>query len=187
MTEPSTIAIIPAFLRFRVTALELDLGPVHGGYDTLVRRLSANLQADPQQKLTSDAGMLDRCEGSLSILEDPDLHREWTGSIQRLKPYLDRETRYRSGDYRVSLDLQPAAFDRLLSLVQTGQQLFGLSLDFQNIDVPGDGLLPVDDPWDDLQYPHVALTSFRLRWKPAGQPGLPSFLWPATPETPSAT
>lgn len=186
MSEPSTSATIPAFLRFRVTALELDLGPVHGGYDTLVRGLSANLQADPQQKLTSEAGTLDRCEGTLAILEDPDLHREWSGSIRRLKPYTDNETRYRSGDYQVSLDLQPAAFDRLLSLVQTGQQLFGLSLDFQNIDTPGDGFDYVEGLWDDVQYPHVACTSFRLRWKPAGQPGLPSFLWPLTPETPSA-
>lgn len=180
MSEPSTTAIIPAFLRFRVTGVELNFGPEHGGYDALLRGLGASLAADPGQSLASEAGMLDRCEGSLHITEEPDLSREWTGSIHRvLRPYTDQDARNRTADYHVDLQLQPTAFNHLLSLIQTGQQLFGLILDFQNVDIPDDETPWIDNHWDDLRDPHVALTSFRLRWKPAGQAALPTFLWPA--------
>ena len=179
MLPPVHLAEIPGFLRFRVTETELNFGPMHGDYGTLSRGLDATLRADPHQRITSAEHFLDKCEGELSIIENGELETNWSGSIKRTKPYDDKVAGFRSVDYQVSLEFSPAMFDQLLGMIQTGQQLFGLLLDFQNVDDPGDGDHPfAGTRWDDAGYPHVAATSFRLRWTPAGQSGLQTYLWP---------
>ena len=124
--------------------------------------------------------MLDRYEGALSIIADDTLSTDWSGHIHRHQAYYSTAG-YRSGDYRVDLALHPARFAELLALFQPGQELFGLLLYFEGIHWPDDQapLSEVEQTyWDDVNYPRVALTSFLLRWKPAGKPAIETFEWP---------
>ena len=178
--EPVKLAVIPSFLRFRASDLELNLGPEHGSYIELRRGLSANLKADPDQRITGEAGFLDAIDGRLSIEECGDTETQWSGAIRRNKPLTDPETGFRYADYQVNLDLKHDQFDRILALFATGQELFGLSLDFQDIDYPDEPVLtPYAKLWDDVRFPHIAISSFFLRWKPDGCNSTPGYAWPA--------
>ncbi|MGN6595152.1 MAG: hypothetical protein ACTHKO_04465 [Sphingopyxis terrae] len=159
---PVTFAIIPAFLRFEIGSANLEMGGAHGQYAQLERCVCAPLNALPDQPITSSPGSLDALKGMLLIVDAEDGGSDWVGSIQR-SLFAAREPD--AADYIVRLDLSPSAFDRFLAMSTTRQMLSGLSLDFQNIDGPIDED-PLDRPipWNDVQYPHVALTNFTLRW-----------------------
>lgn len=162
MTNPATYAIVPDFLRFEVGAIGLELGGAHGEYERLERCMTAPLSAIAGQPITSAPRLLGALKGMLVVLDAEEDGSDWSGSIRR--------SAFGTGtpdapDYVVSIDLSPAAFDRLLAMMQAGRTLTGLSLDFQNIDGPlNEDPLDRPIPWDDTQYPHVALTNFLLRW-----------------------
>ena len=179
METPVTTAIAPDFMHFRVGTTELNFSPAHGRNGELQRGMSAALHAMPNQRIKSDKASLDRCEGELYVTSSDEPTEDWAGSIRMLKPYSDPLARFRSPDYAVYLDLQPVAFDHLMAMFQTGQELFGLMLNFEDIDWPGvkEPEMP-DDLWDDVQYPHVKFSRFNLRCKPPGGAALASYSWP---------
>ncbi|MGL3821207.1 hypothetical protein [Sphingopyxis sp. R3-92] len=165
MNSAAIFAMIPDFLRFDVGEIELNMGGAHGDYARLERCVTAPLSAIAGQLISSAPGNLDALKGDLVILEAVDEGRDWNGSIRR-SAFTDHESNHCVADYMVRLDLSSDAFDRLLTLMNTGRVLSGLSLDFQNIDGPlVDDPLDRPIPWDDLGYPHVAVTNFTLRWR----------------------
>ncbi len=158
----ATFAIVPAFLRFDVGPIGLEMGGAHGDYARLERCVVAPLNAIPGQPITSAAASLDALQGKLVLLDAADEDSDWSGSIRR-NLFACHDPR--AADYIVSLDLSLSAFDRLVAMMTTRQMLSGLSLDFQTIDGPlNEDPLNRLTPWDDVQYPHVALTNFTLRW-----------------------
>ncbi|GAO78349.1 hypothetical protein [Sphingopyxis sp. USTB-05] len=162
MMSAATFAIVPAFLRFDVGAVGLEMGGAHGDYARLERCIVAPLLAISGQPITSSAGNLGALKGRLLVVDAEDGNVEWNGSIRR-----SAISNFASdaADYVVHIDLTTLAFDRLAQLMTIGRTLSGLSLDFQNIDGPlNDDPLDRPIPWDDVQYPHVALTNFTLRW-----------------------
>ena len=162
MTNPATYAIVPDFLRFEVGAIGLELGGTHGEYERLERCMTAPLSAIAGQPITSAAQHLGALQGMLVVLDAEEDGSDWSGSIRRSA--FGTGTPDAPG-YVVSIDLSQAAFDRLLAMLQTGRTLTAVSLDFQNIDGPlNEDPLDRPNPWDDTQYPHVALTNFVLRW-----------------------
>lgn len=179
MQTPVTTAVAPDFMHFRVGATELNFSPVHGRNGELQRGMSAALHAMLNQRIMSEKASLDQCKGELWVLSSDEPTEEWAGSIRMLKPHSDRLARFRDPDYAVYLELQPMAFDHLMAMFQTGQELFGLMLNFEDIDWPGvkEPEMP-DNLWDDVQYPQVKFTRFTLRWKPQGGPALPCYSWP---------
>jgi hypothetical protein len=162
MSGAATYAIVPDFLRFEVGTIGLELGGAHGDYERLERGIIASLSAIAGQPITSAAQHLDALQGKLVILDAEEDGSDWSGSIRR--------SAFGTGtpdapDYVVSIDLSPAAFDRLLAMMQGGRTPTALSLDFQNVDGPlNEDPLDRPIPWDDTRYPHVALTNFLLRW-----------------------
>lgn len=162
MSAAATYAIIPAFLRFDVGAVGLDMGGAHGDYERLERYVFAPLNALAGQRITSAAGFLHALKGEVVIADAAEDGSDWNGSIRRS---IFANNGPDAVDYVVQLDLSPLAFDRLIALMQTGRMLSLLSLDFQNIDGPlNEDPLDRPIPWDDVQYPHVALTNFTMRW-----------------------
>lgn len=162
MTNAATYAIVPDFLRFEVGAIGLELGGAHGEYERLERGIIAPLSAIAGQPITSAAQHLDALQGKLVILDAEEDGSDWSGSIRR-SIFATRPPD--APDYLVSINLSPTAFDRLLAMMQGGRTPTALSLDFQNIDGPLiENPLGHPIPWDDAQYPHVALTNFLLRW-----------------------
>ena len=162
MSSAATYAIVPDFLRFEVGAIGLELGGAHGDYERLERCMTAPLRAIAGQPITSAPQLLDALQGMLVVLDAEEDGSDWSGSIRR--------SAFGTGapdapDYVVSIDLSPAAFDRLLAMMQGGRTPTALSLDFQNVDGPlNEDPLDRPIPWDDTRYPHVALTNFLLRW-----------------------
>lgn len=162
MTNPATYAIVPDFLRFEVGAIGLELGGAHGDYERLERGIVAPLLANASQPITSAAQHLDALQGMLVIVDAEEDGSDWSGSIRR-SIFTTRPPG--APDYVVSIDLSPAAFDRLLAMMHGGRTPTALSLDFQNVDGPlNEDPLDRPIPWDDTRYPHVALTNFLLRW-----------------------
>lgn len=162
MMSAATFAIVPAFLRFDVGAVGLEMGGAHGDYARLERCIVAPLLAISGQPIKSLAGNLGALKGRLLVVDAEDGNVEWNGSIRRSAISNSASD---AADYVVHIDLTTLAFDRLAQLMTIGRTLSGLSLDFQNIDGPlNDDPLDRPIPWDDVQYPHVALTNFTLRW-----------------------
>lgn len=162
MDSPAEYAIIPDFLHFQIRDLFVAQGTVHADYAQLQRSIEAELIAEPGQEITSSSGGLEQLKGRLVIAEISDLDRDWTGSITRSQL---RATSPLSAvkDYQVDLDLDPSGFSGLLELMRRDEPWTSLLLNFQGIDCP-----VIDDPmdgpipWDDVTYPSVLLTSFRL-------------------------
>lgn len=168
MTSPADYAVVPAFLHFHVRDVVAAMGTVHGGYDELQRSIEAILVAEEGQRITSEPGGFDKLTGTLLISEVSDLDRPWIGSITRTQRMWN-PARFMTWDYSVHLELAPAGFNDLVALMHRDAPWTSLLLNFQNIDGPvSDDPLERPIPWDDVAYPCVALTSFRLATAPAG-------------------
>lgn len=161
-SSAATYAIVPNFLRFEVGAIGLELGGAHGDYERLERGIVGPLLAISGQPITSAAQHLGALQGKLVVLDAEGKGSDWSGSIRR-SIFATRPPD--ALDYVVSIDLSPAAFDRLLAMIHAGRTPTALSLDFQSIDGPlNEDPLDRPIPWDDVRYPHIGLTNFLLRW-----------------------
>lgn len=174
--SPTATASIQDFMRFSVGGTEFELHATSSDYVNVYGSIACDLAAEAGILIASEERHLDRCTGSLSITTEKDLAAEWAGSILRQRPYRS-DAGFTATEYTVMLKLSSERFRAVLSTFSAGFELFGLLLDFQNVTEPEDDLHH-ETWWDDLTYPHVAMSGFLLRWKrPGSSPGS-LYSWP---------